>query len=58
MAARDYLQRFWPYFAIAGMVVILLGASVFIVETLPPRTISDGDRCRGRCLLRGEHPLP
>jgi TRAP-type uncharacterized transport system substrate-binding protein len=39
MAARDYLQRFWPYFAIAGMVVILLGASVFIVETLPPRTI-------------------
>jgi TRAP-type uncharacterized transport system substrate-binding protein len=38
MAARD-LQRFWPYFAIAGMVVILLGASVFIVETLPPRTI-------------------
>lgn len=39
MAARDYLQRFWPYFAIAGMVVILLGASVFIVETLPPRTL-------------------
>jgi TRAP-type uncharacterized transport system substrate-binding protein len=39
MAARDYLRRFWPYFAIAGMVVILLGASAFIVETLPPRTI-------------------
>ena len=39
MAARDYLHRHWPYFAIAGMVVILLGASVFIVETLPPRTI-------------------
>jgi hypothetical protein len=39
MAARDYLQRFWPYFAIAGMVAILLGASVFIVKTLPPRTI-------------------
>jgi TRAP-type uncharacterized transport system substrate-binding protein len=39
MVARDYLQRFWPYFAIAGMVVILLGASAFIWETLPPRTI-------------------
>ena len=39
MAPRDYLQRFWPYFAIAGMVVILLGASIFIVETLPPHTI-------------------
>jgi TRAP-type uncharacterized transport system substrate-binding protein len=39
MAARDYLRRFWPYFAIAGMVVILLGASAFILETLPPRTI-------------------
>ena len=39
MAARDYLRRFWPYFAIAGMVVILLGVSAFILETLPPRTI-------------------
>jgi TRAP-type uncharacterized transport system substrate-binding protein len=39
MAARDYLHRHWPYFAIAGMVVILLGASVFIVGTLPPRKI-------------------
>ena len=39
MAARDYLRRFWPYFATAGMVVILLGASAFILETLPPRTI-------------------
>jgi hypothetical protein len=39
MADRDYLHRFGPYVAIAGMVAILLGASVFIVETLPPRTI-------------------
>jgi TRAP-type uncharacterized transport system substrate-binding protein len=38
MAAKD-TQKFWPYFAIAGIVAILLGASVFIVETLPPRTI-------------------
>jgi hypothetical protein len=40
MADRDYLHRFGPYVAIAGMIVILLGASVFIVETLPPRTIA------------------
>jgi NMT1-like family len=39
MGPRDYLQKFWPYFAIAGMLVALLGASVFVVATLPPRTI-------------------
>ena len=39
MTAGDYLQRFWLYFTIAGLVVVLLGASVFVVETLPPRTI-------------------
>jgi TRAP-type uncharacterized transport system substrate-binding protein len=33
------MQRFWPYFAIAGMAVILLGASGYIVEMLPPRAI-------------------
>src|SRR5450755_765970 len=38
-SAIDYLQRYWRYFTIAGMVVILLGAGVFIVETLPPRTV-------------------
>src|SRR5450759_804370 len=39
MIAGDYLQRFWCYFTIAVVVVIFLGAGVFIVETLPPRTI-------------------
>src|SRR5882757_5613877 len=39
VATRDHLQRFWPYFAIAGIVAILLGASFFIVETLPPRKV-------------------
>jgi TRAP-type uncharacterized transport system substrate-binding protein len=39
MAAGDYLHRHWPYFAIAGMVVILLGTSVFILGTLPPRAL-------------------
>jgi TRAP-type uncharacterized transport system substrate-binding protein len=35
----DYLQRYWRYFTIAGMILILVGAGVFIIETLPPRTI-------------------
>jgi TRAP-type uncharacterized transport system substrate-binding protein len=39
MIAGDHLQRYWRYFTIAGLVVILLGAGAFIVATLPPRTI-------------------
>jgi TRAP-type uncharacterized transport system substrate-binding protein len=38
-SAIDYLQRYWRYFTIAVMIVILFGAGVFIIETLPPRTI-------------------
>ena len=37
--AIDYLQRYWRYFSIGGMVVIFLAAGLFIVETLPPRTV-------------------
>jgi TRAP-type uncharacterized transport system substrate-binding protein len=39
MIAKDHPQRFWLYFTIVGVAVILLGAVVFVVETLPPRTI-------------------
>ena len=39
MAARDHLQRFRPYFAIMGAVVLLLAAGVYVVETLPPHKI-------------------
>jgi TRAP-type uncharacterized transport system substrate-binding protein len=39
MAARDYLQRFRPYFAIMGAVLLLLAAGVYVVETLPPHKI-------------------
>ena len=39
MIAGDRLQRYWRYFMIAGLVAILLGASVLVVETLPPRMI-------------------
>jgi TRAP-type uncharacterized transport system substrate-binding protein len=36
MIARGYLQGFWLY--VAGIIVILLVASGFIVQMLPPRT--------------------
>jgi TRAP-type uncharacterized transport system substrate-binding protein len=39
MIGRDRLPRFWLFFAIAGVVAIFLAASVFIMETLPPRTV-------------------
>jgi TRAP transporter TAXI family solute receptor len=39
MTAGNYLQKYWRYFTIAGLVVIFLSAGVLVVETLPPRTI-------------------
>jgi TRAP-type uncharacterized transport system substrate-binding protein len=39
MVASDYMGRFWLQITIAAMVVILLGASVFIVKALPPHRI-------------------
>ena len=39
MVARNRLPGFWTYFSIAVVVVSFFGASVFIMETLPPRTI-------------------
>ena len=39
MAVSDYWQRFWLYLATAGIVVILLAAGMYVVETLPPRRI-------------------
>ena len=39
MIAGDRLQRYWRYLAIAGLIVIFLGAGALVVETLPPRTI-------------------
>jgi TRAP-type uncharacterized transport system substrate-binding protein len=39
MIARDYFQRFWRYLATIGIAVIVLSASVLVVETLPPRTV-------------------
>jgi TRAP-type uncharacterized transport system substrate-binding protein len=36
---RDHLRKFWPYFTVAGLFAIFLTAGIFVVETLPPRTI-------------------
>jgi TRAP-type uncharacterized transport system substrate-binding protein len=33
------IQKFWRYASIAAAVAILLGAGIFILESLPPRTI-------------------
>jgi TRAP-type uncharacterized transport system substrate-binding protein len=34
-----YSQKFWRYLSVAATVAILLGAGVFVFESLPPRTI-------------------
>lgn len=39
MITRIFLKRFWLGFATTGVVVVLLGASAFVLETLPPRTL-------------------
>jgi TRAP-type uncharacterized transport system substrate-binding protein len=39
MIGRDRLPRLWPFIAIAGVVAIFIAASIFIMETLPPRTV-------------------
>jgi hypothetical protein len=39
MTIGDCVQKFWRYLVVAGTMAIFLGAGVFIVETLPPRTI-------------------
>jgi TRAP transporter TAXI family solute receptor len=39
MLAGDHLQRFWRWFSLAALIVILLVAGIFIFATLPPRTI-------------------
>jgi TRAP transporter TAXI family solute receptor len=39
MIDKDRLYRSWAFLTIAGMVAIVLAAGVFIVETMPPRTV-------------------
>lgn len=39
MIIGNYVLRFWRYLAAAGAIVLLIGAGVFVVASLPPRTI-------------------
>ena len=39
MTVGDYVHKFWRYVAVAGAIAIFLGVGVFIVKTLPPRTV-------------------
>jgi TRAP-type uncharacterized transport system substrate-binding protein len=39
MIGSDHLQRFWPFLTVVGLVAIFLAAGIYIVGTLPPRTI-------------------
>ena len=39
MLGRDHLQRFWTFYSAGGVVAILLAAGIYILATLPPRTI-------------------
>lgn len=40
MNIGNYVQKFWRYLSVAATVAILLGAGVFVFESLPPRTIA------------------
>ena len=39
MTNGNHVQKFWRYLAVAGTMAILIGAGVFVVESLPPRSI-------------------
>jgi TRAP-type uncharacterized transport system substrate-binding protein len=39
MMTWSLLQRYWPLFSVAVILTLLLAAGLFIVATLPPRTI-------------------
>jgi TRAP transporter TAXI family solute receptor len=40
MIVENYVQRSWRYLAVAATMAILLGAVVYVLESLPPRTIT------------------
>jgi TRAP transporter TAXI family solute receptor len=40
MKIEKHVRRFWRHLAVAATIAILLGAGVFILESLPPRTIA------------------
>ena len=36
---EDYLQKSWRWLGLVALVLILLGAGIFIFATLPPHTV-------------------
>ena len=36
---ENYVRKFWRYFSVAATIAILIGAGVFVFESLPPRMI-------------------
>src|ERR1700677_2799189 len=39
MMTTAFLQRYWRHFSAAAMLIVILGGGVFVILTLPPRTI-------------------
>jgi len=39
MNMGDHVLKFWRYLAVAGVLAIFLGASLFILKTLPSREL-------------------
>ena len=58
MIIGNYVQRFWRYLAVAGTMALLIGAGVFVVESLPPRTIAMATGAEGGANSRIGYPLP
>ena len=40
MSIGELFQKKWRHLAVAGTTALLLGAGIFVVETLPPRAIA------------------
>jgi hypothetical protein len=58
MIARIFAKRLWLGFATTGVVVILLGASAFVLKTLPPRALVMATGAQGGGGLRIGYAVP
>ena len=47
MTIGDYAQKFWRYLTVGATLAIVLGAGVFVAESLPPRTIAMATGAKG-----------
>src|ERR1700721_2926060 len=39
MMTMAFRQKYWRYFSVVAMLIVILGGGVFIIATLPPRAI-------------------